>query len=503
MGGVVAGAVLVSLYALGTRLFPGHIGGTYDPVSDSRLAEPLGYPNALGLLMALAILLVLGFATHGARSRRECSRRLHSSSSCPRSTSRSAAARSWRWPEVRWCRQLSTRAAPVCSSRGSWWACRPRSACSRPRGRMRSRLPARRCRRHRPKAAHLTRSRRPCARAAAAPSSCTSSSGGCGSRSGQALSWYPLSLAAAVLVAVGALVAAGGPVTVVRRAVDSFTEPLQAGEGDLQRRLLASRVTDGATTGMSPGRWLESEPLLGTGAGRFEAHWLQERPISFYARDAHNLYLETLAELGAIGLAILLADARASARRASAGAPSPLGPAAAGAYVAFLAPRLGRLGLGGARCDAGGALLRGGAARFTRDGGAAFADGQACRRSGDRAAGPRGRPRRPRRQSGHGGGIAAIERGDPIVRSPRPSGRSTGRRGRTSPGSSSARPSCCVEDDAAARKSLKRRSSSTRRAGAPGSILRSRAAAQTGRGPHSVKRLNPLSQEADRVQTEP
>ncbi len=65
LGGVVAGAVAVSLYALATRLFPGHVGGAYDPSSGYQLAEPLGYWNALGILAAIAILLAGGLAAHG------------------------------------------------------------------------------------------------------------------------------------------------------------------------------------------------------------------------------------------------------------------------------------------------------------------------------------------------------------------------------------------------------------------------------------------------------
>ena len=49
------------------------------------------------------------------------------------------------------------------------------------------------------------------------------------------------------------------------------------------------------------------EPLLGTGAGSFEARFVREGSIGLPARDAHNLYLETLAELGPVGLALLLA----------------------------------------------------------------------------------------------------------------------------------------------------------------------------------------------------
>ena len=81
---------------------------------------------------------------------------------------------------------------------------------------------------------------------------------------------------------------------------------------------------------------VRDEPLLGTGAGSFEEHWLQERPVSFPARDAHNLYLEMLAELGPLGLALLIATLAlplAAFRQARHGA---LGPAAAGALVAYL-----------------------------------------------------------------------------------------------------------------------------------------------------------------------
>ena len=47
--------------------------------------------------------------------------------------------------------------------------------------------------------------------------------------------------------------------------------------------------------------------LLGSGAGSFDDVWLEHRPIPAYVRDAHSLYLETAAELGVVGLALLLA----------------------------------------------------------------------------------------------------------------------------------------------------------------------------------------------------
>ena len=46
--------------------------------------------------------------------------------------------------------------------------------------------------------------------------------------------------------------------------------------------------------------------MLGVGAGGYEQHWLADRPFEHKVRDAHNLYLETVAELGPLGLALLL-----------------------------------------------------------------------------------------------------------------------------------------------------------------------------------------------------
>jgi hypothetical protein len=48
-------------------------------------------------------------------------------------------------------------------------------------------------------------------------------------------------------------------------------------------------------------------PLAGLGAGGFAVEWLKEPDRPDAARDAHSLYVETGAELGVVGLALLLA----------------------------------------------------------------------------------------------------------------------------------------------------------------------------------------------------
>jgi tetratricopeptide (TPR) repeat protein len=50
-----------------------------------------------------------------------------------------------------------------------------------------------------------------------------------------------------------------------------------------------------------------SAPLTGIGPGTFEFWWAEHGSIPGFVRNAHNLYLETLAELGIPGLALMLA----------------------------------------------------------------------------------------------------------------------------------------------------------------------------------------------------
>ena len=81
-----------------------------------------------------------------------------------------------------------------------------------------------------------------------------------------------------------------------------------------------------------------AHPALGTGAATFGRYWLRfGKPLDFGgALDAHSLYLETLAELGPLGLLLLLAMLLAPLRGALARRRAPYVPAAVAAYTAFL-----------------------------------------------------------------------------------------------------------------------------------------------------------------------
>src|SRR5689334_5188244 len=64
LGGIVVAITLVSAYGLATRLFPERL-GSVDDLAGYRLAQPLGYWNALGIFAALGTLLAAGFAARG------------------------------------------------------------------------------------------------------------------------------------------------------------------------------------------------------------------------------------------------------------------------------------------------------------------------------------------------------------------------------------------------------------------------------------------------------
>lgn len=79
----------------------------------------------------------------------------------------------------------------------------------------------------------------------------------------------------------------------------------------------------------------EAHPGLGSGAGTFGAFWLEHRPVDEFVHDAHSLFLESLAELGPVGL-VLLVIGLGVPFLGLRGRQSPTVAAAAGAYCAFL-----------------------------------------------------------------------------------------------------------------------------------------------------------------------
>jgi O-antigen ligase len=138
-----------------------------------------------------------------------------------------------------------------------------------------------------------------------------------------------LATTAATVVAVGAGVA-------VERAVESFTAPVPQTGGQLGRRLFSASGNGRSDYWRIALGEAGDHPLLGGGAGSYAKRWLAHRPTAFEARDAHNLYLETLAELGPVGLALLLLALGVPLAALVRARSDPLAATAGAAYAAYV-----------------------------------------------------------------------------------------------------------------------------------------------------------------------
>jgi O-antigen ligase len=150
-----------------------------------------------------------------------------------------------------------------------------------------------------------------------------------------------------------AAVLAGGVVGLVAidpgERLDQFKVPpsQDAFYASSPRRYVESHLLSGG----GAGRWqfwggavdeFQSQPVRGGGAGSFESWWAAHGSITYFIRDAHSLWLETLGELGLVGLVLLagffcaaLVAGALALRRAP---PASRGPSAAlfAVLVAFL-----------------------------------------------------------------------------------------------------------------------------------------------------------------------
>jgi O-antigen ligase len=76
-------------------------------------------------------------------------------------------------------------------------------------------------------------------------------------------------------------------------------------------------------------------PLLGSGAGSFFLSWREHRTAKTDVRDAHSLYVETLSELGPLGLAFVLVVIGAPLGAAVRRRGDPIAAAAGAAFASF------------------------------------------------------------------------------------------------------------------------------------------------------------------------
>jgi O-antigen ligase len=128
----------------------------------------------------------------------------------------------------------------------------------------------------------------------------------------------------------------GGPVTLVRKGYDSFTTTSGETPVNLNKRLFTFSGSYRSELWHVAWDDYRDHPLLGSGPGTYEQYWNQHRPIQHKVRDAHNIYLEVLAELGPVGLLLLLLALGAPLVAGALARSRRLAPFALAGYAAFL-----------------------------------------------------------------------------------------------------------------------------------------------------------------------
>jgi hypothetical protein len=156
------------------------------------------------------------------------------------------------------------------------------------------------------------------------------------SRAARTAAGAGMALAACAAVALG-VNRFGDPIDLVHSAVHTFEKPAPTFKGgDLNLRLLSLSPNGRVIFWKSAWHDFTGHPAIGSGAGTFHDYWLAHRPVHIAVQNAHSLYLETLAELGVVGLAIvlvaLLPPLWAGIRQRS----HPLAAPVMAAYIAFL-----------------------------------------------------------------------------------------------------------------------------------------------------------------------
>jgi hypothetical protein len=334
--GVWAAITVVSTYALAARLFPERF-DVFDPISGYRLSDPVGYWNAFGILAAIGTLLALGLAARSG-------------------------------PLVR-CFAAGSGVLLLLTlyftySRGGWIAFFVGLAAAIAIDRRRLQLIT----------TALVLAPWPALAIWAASTSPALTREGAAltaaSRDGHGLAVIVIALVVAaalaalvldwletavsiphglqrvyagtlIFILVACLIVVFGgygfPPTLARKAYNAFSSSPPDQGTNLNNRLFS--LSGNGRTEQFHTAWQQvtDHPVLGGGAGSYDEYWFQHRRVTATVHDAHNLYLETLAELGAPGLlllALVLGVPLAAVRRARS---SPLAAVACGAFIAYLA----------------------------------------------------------------------------------------------------------------------------------------------------------------------
>jgi O-Antigen ligase len=151
-------------------------------------------------------------------------------------------------------------------------------------------------------------------------------------------------IALIVVAVIAPFAAYGSPAQIWTRLSNGFSSAAPGGfksTAGHQGKSLNARLfslSGNARLGLWKAAWHEYEanPVTGAGAGQFASYYLQHRSGTLRAQWAHSLYLETLADLGPLGLALLLAGLLPAVYAGWRARSHPLVPVGLGAYAAFL-----------------------------------------------------------------------------------------------------------------------------------------------------------------------
>ncbi len=337
LGAVCIAITVISWYALATRVFPDRA-GTFDAIAGYRLFRPIGYWNALGIFAVLGILLALAFA---ARGRHLATRLLAAASLVVLAPTLYFTYSRGAWIAL----GIGLLAAIALDTRRLQLittvlvvAVPPAIAVL-----IASQLHG------------LTHTDSSLARAthdghrlavalvllACAAVALRWLQSWIGTRVSFGLSVRRAYAGALVLAVLATLVLVvvrfGTPDTIARKGWNQFsTLAPSGGSTNLNARLFS--ISSNGRTVLWHHAWQDADahPLLGSGAGTYEIWYLSHRADASKVRDAHGLYIEVLAELGPIGLALLLVALLTPLLAALRARRRPMMAVAAGAYVAFL-----------------------------------------------------------------------------------------------------------------------------------------------------------------------
>jgi O-antigen ligase len=336
--GVWAAATLLCGWGLVTRLVPDRF-GVVDPISGFRLSQPVGYWNGLGLLAAIGTLIGLGLA---ARASSRVGRALAVASLPVLVLALYFTFSRGAWVALalgfaasvaldpRRLQLLATAAAMAAWPAVAVWRATELHALTT----LGASLPEMARQGHR-----LAIIVAACSVASALTALAVGAAETRVHTTARQRRTALVALASIVLLAVVApVVIAGGPAKVASKAWHSFSASGgPPATGNLNGRLFHLSGNGRTTQWEVAWRDAKTHSLLGSGAGTFERVWAKGRPLPSRVRDAHNLYLETLAELGPFGLALLAGALGLPIVAGLRRRREPLVFAALGAYLAFLA----------------------------------------------------------------------------------------------------------------------------------------------------------------------